>query len=261
MSKMTELKTVQEQYSSTKNLDIRISIHNKYSTNKQGFGNWIFEHYNFFDGCRILELGCGNGKMWKDKVYLIGDSSELILSDFSEGMLEEVRTEFQEEQHITIRQIDIENIPYEDETFDFVIANMMLYHIPDLHRGLSEVKRVLKPNGVFYCATFGMNGIHQYLNRVLYDNLNSVLVEGFVLQNGRRILTPHFSQVNEYIYEDSLAVTETDDLVNYFFSTINFGEKNELSRDEVYDKFDALKDQGIIKVPKDYGMFICVKVL
>lgn len=37
---------VQQQYKTTDNLNTRISIHTKYSTNKEGFGNWIFSHYD-----------------------------------------------------------------------------------------------------------------------------------------------------------------------------------------------------------------------
>lgn len=58
---------VQEQYKTADNLNTRISIHEKYSTNKLGFGNWLFSHYNFFSNNRILELGCGTGDMWRAK--------------------------------------------------------------------------------------------------------------------------------------------------------------------------------------------------
>jgi ubiquinone/menaquinone biosynthesis C-methylase UbiE len=259
MGKMTDAKTVQEQYSSSRNLDIRISIHSKYSTNKQGFGNWIFEHYKFFDGCRILELGCGNGQMWKGKISAIGSSSELILSDISDGMLEGVRAEYQDNDKISVQTIDIMDIPFEDETFDFVIANMMLYHVPDLQKGLSEVRRIMKKSGVFYCATFGVNGIQQFLTKMLYGEPAREQTEGFVLQNGSRYLSGYFSEINEFIYEDSLEVTDTCDLVDYFFTTIDFGQKQTLGREEVSLKFESLKSNGIIKVPKDYGMFVCVK--
>lgn len=36
----------------------------------------------------------------------------------------------------------------------YVIANRMLYHVPDLNKGLSEARRVLKNGGPFYCATY-----------------------------------------------------------------------------------------------------------
>ena len=46
---------------------------------------------------------------------------------------------------------DIQNLPYQDASFDVVIANMMLYHVPDIARGLSEVRRVLRRDGRFFC--------------------------------------------------------------------------------------------------------------
>ena len=63
------------------------------------------------------------------------------------------------------RVIDIQDIPYAEGEFDAVIANMMLYHVPDLNRGLSEVRRVLKKDGTFYCATYGEHGIVEYLRK------------------------------------------------------------------------------------------------
>ena len=132
MGNINDINKVSEQYSTPQNLDIRISIHEKYSTNKLGFGNWIYNHYEFFDGCKILELGCGNGNMWTNKTDVIGDKAELILSDLSDGMLDEAKIKLGKYNNIQFKKIDIMDIPYEDETFDFVIANMMLYHVPDL---------------------------------------------------------------------------------------------------------------------------------
>lgn len=80
--------TVIEQYKSATNLNTRISIHSKYSVNKMGFGNWIISRYEIKDGMRILELGCGTGDMWKNHINLLDYISEIILTDFSEGMLD-----------------------------------------------------------------------------------------------------------------------------------------------------------------------------
>ena len=46
-----------------------------------------------------------------------------------------------------------------NNTFEIVIANSMLYHVPEIDKALSEVRRVLKKDGVFYAATSGENGI------------------------------------------------------------------------------------------------------
>ena len=72
-------------------------------------------------------------------------------------------------KNVSFRQVDIQDIPYPDDSFDVVIANMMLYHVPDLRKGLTEVRRVLKPGGSFYCATTGTHGIAEYVQELLKD--------------------------------------------------------------------------------------------
>lgn len=61
MAALNDRAQVKEQYKTSANLNTRISIHQKYSVNKQGFGSWIFSQYRFRENDRILELGCGNG--------------------------------------------------------------------------------------------------------------------------------------------------------------------------------------------------------
>ena len=64
MASLNDRAQVKEQYKTSANLNTRISIHAKYSINKQGFGKWIYDQYRFCENDRILEPGCGNGGMW-----------------------------------------------------------------------------------------------------------------------------------------------------------------------------------------------------
>ena len=155
--------TVKNQYRTADKLNTRISIHSKYSTNKQGFGNWITSQYQIRDGASVLELGCGTGDMWIGKNAIISRCNRFILSDFSEGMLNKAKEMLHNQTGIEYRQIDIQDIPFADHEFDVVIANMMLYHVPDLQKGLREVNRVLKEDGAFYCATYGEHGMMEYI--------------------------------------------------------------------------------------------------
>ena len=151
--------SVRAQYSTAENLTKRMSIHEKYSVNPQGFGNWIVSQYRIEEGMSVLELGCGTGDMWAGRDVLIARCARLILSDFSEGMLAKARETLREQQKIEFQRIDIQDIPYPDDSFDVVSANMMLYHVPDIPKGLGEVRRVLKNTGTFYAATYGENGM------------------------------------------------------------------------------------------------------
>lgn len=257
MSDINDKTVVEKQYATSTNLNTRISIHDKYSTNKQGFGNWIFSHYEIDDGARVLELGCGTGSMWKGHDELIKKCSQLVLSDFSDVMVETTKNNVGAHPNITYRSIDIQNIPYDTATFDAVIANMMLYHVPDLPKALTEVRRVLKPNGKFYCATYGEHGIVEYLSKLLgeygvEDNVN----KNFTLQNGVEILSAVFKDVKKNIYEDSLAVTNIADLVDYIYSLSSMSSLSNVPREKIQTLLQSHMLNGVLTVPKEYGMFI-----
>ena len=260
-NRMKDAKAVKEQYSNSKNLNTRMSIHEKYSVNQLGFGNWLYQQYEFNDNMRILELGCGTGDLWANRIDYLHPGTSLILSDFSEGMVEIVRNKFSFHSGVSFEQINIEAIPYEAETFDMVIANMMLYHVPDLQQGLREVKRVLKTGGTFCCATFGENGIQGYLTGTLDGYGIKIDINGsFTLQNGADILKKHFAEVNRRDYIDALEVTVTEDLLDYLYSMASIGNLGNVTREELYRCFEASKDEkGIIHIPKEYGVFVCRK--
>ena len=257
---INETNTVKDQYRSSDNLSTRISIHDKYSTNKQGFGNWVFSNCQYATGCSILELGCGTGNMWIGRDEIVNASSRIVLSDFSEGMINTAKDNLKGYDKIKYQVIDIQDIPYEDDSFDIVIGNMMLYHVPDLDKGLSEVRRVLKPGGTFYCATFGEHGIVEYLSKVLgkygvTDNTNKI----FTLQNGAGLLGGFFSDVERKDYIDSLAVTAVNDIVDYLYSLSSMTDLNQLDRDEIVAALTSQMKDGVLNIPKEYGMFVCRK--
>lgn len=257
MSNMNDMSIVKRQYATPNNLNTRISIHDKYSTNKMGFRNWIVSNYRIDKGMKVLELGCGTGDMWKNRDGLISLCSQLVLSDFSEGMVETTKNNVGEYDNVEYKVIDIQEIPYKDETFDVVIANMMLYHVPDIEKGLGEVQRVLKSGGHFYCATYGEYGIIKYLSKILSvygveDNIS----KNFTLQNGYKILNRTFPKVKKLEYIDSLAVTNIDDMVEYIYSLSSMTSLNSVPKQVIKDVLMKNTTNGILNVPKEYGMFI-----
>ena len=127
MSNINDSAIVKQQYASANNLSTRISIHDKYSTNKMGFGNWIVSNYKIEKGMKVLELGCGTGDMWKGRETLVSACSKLILSDFSDGMVATTKETVGNYDNIEYRVLDIQEIPYENESFDIIIANTYVF--------------------------------------------------------------------------------------------------------------------------------------
>ena len=256
-AKVNDYETVQRQYSTADKLNTRISIHSKYSTNKQGFGNWITSHYRIREGMSVLELGCGTGEMWAGKDEIIRRCSRFVLSDFSEGMLDKARETLRDCAGIEYRTIDIQVIPFEDGAFDVVIANMMLYHVPDLFRGLREVRRVLKEDGRFYCATYGENGMMQYIAGLFSAyQVQEKTNNNFTLQNGGEKLRSVFEDVQRLLYEDSLEVTNVNDMADYIRSLTGMSDLQMLPEDTIRSVLERNMSGGVLRIPKDYGMFI-----
>jgi len=252
-----------EQYKNAKNLNDRISLHEKYSTNKQGWFNWLFEKIDFSKVNRLLELGCGNGKLWQEnKIDL--RNREIFLSDISEGMVEEVRNKLGSDFNCIVA--DAEKIPFKDAYFDSVIANHVLFYLNDLNQGLKEISRVLKSNGVLYCSTYGSRHMKEITDIVQnFDsriNLsNHSLYDVFGLENGECILKQYFTSVQRMDYQDSLEITESKPLIDYIMSC--HGNQNEilgprLSEFKEYIE-ELLQKDGKIVVTKQAGLFVCVK--
>ena len=249
-----EEKAVNEQYKTSEKLQIRMSIHQKYSTNRQGFGNWIFSHYCIENGMSVLELGCGTGEMWAGKDDLIARCSRLILSDLSEGMIEQAKRNVNQYGNLSFETIDIQDIPYPDNAFDIVIANMMLYHVPDIPKGLAEVRRVLKENGTFYSATYGEHGMMEYLCGLL--GLEDHTNRRFTLQNGKEQLLRFFADVRRDDYRDSLEITDAEDMADYIFSLSGLSELRRMPREQLLAALRKNMSGGKLCIPKEYGLFI-----
>lgn len=258
-----EEKNIIEQYKNAKNLNDRICLHEKYSTNSQGWFNWLFEKIDFSKVNRLLELGCGNGKLWQEnKIDL--RNREIFLSDISEGMVDEVRNKLGSDFNCIVA--DAEKIPFKDAYFDSIIANHVLFYLNDLNQGLKEISRVLKPNGVLYCSTYGSNHMKEITDIVQsFDsriNLsNHSLYDVFGLENGESILKQYFTSVQRMDYQDSLEITESKPLIDYIMSC--HGNQNEilgprLSEFKEYIE-ELLQNDGKIVVTKQAGLFVCEK--
>ena len=252
-----------EQYKNAKNLNDRISLHEKYSTNKLGWFNWLFNQIDFSRVNRLLELGCGNGKLWQENRIDLRNR-EIFLSDISEGMVEEVRNKLGTDFNCIVA--DAEKIPFKDEYFDSIIANHVLFYLNDLNLGLKEIDRVLKSDGILYCSTYGKNHMKEITEIVQnFDSRislsNHSLYDIFGLENGESILKEYFFNIQRMDYKDSLEITESKPLIDYIMSC--HGNQNEIlgPRLNEFKEYieELLENNGKIVVTKQAGLFICKK--
>ncbi len=254
-----------DQYKDASNLDARLEIHRRFSTNPYGWFNWIFDTLaKLPKDANVLELGSGSGALWVNIANKIPVNWNITLSDLSQGMLDAAwRNLVVTGRNFKFEQVDAQSIPYADETFDIVIANHMLYHVPDRPKALSEIKRVLKKGGHLIATTGGvshMKELTDWLQRADSDYDFSPFILPFTLENGREQLEKVFSKVTLSRYEDSLQVTDVDLLMAYLRSAIRASEvsEDELAKVKI-DLKKELKQSGSIFISKDSGLFEAIK--
>jgi ubiquinone/menaquinone biosynthesis C-methylase UbiE len=142
---VTEREELQEQYRTNTNLRARIDLHERFSTSAVSYPRWVFDGYAFGDEADVLELGCGDGNIWRENLDRIPDGWRLILSDLSPGMVEAARGAIGDRAEYVVA--DVQELPFADGSFDGVIANHMLFHVEDRASALAEIARVLRPAG------------------------------------------------------------------------------------------------------------------
>ncbi|MDY7077640.1 MAG: class I SAM-dependent methyltransferase [Chloroflexota bacterium] len=268
MSRVTDQEyLLSEQYQDASNLNARIQLHRRFSVNKYGLPRWVFDQFDFSPTSRILELGCGPANLWHENLDRVPKGWDSTLSDLSVGMVERARSNLQSSEHLfRYEVIDAQEIPFERGSFDGVIANHMLYHVPDIGRALSEIRRVLRPGGHFYATTVGeghMREMNELVSRFVGgDDLWSVASpKSFLLENGAELLSRSFSRVVLRRYEDELVITEAGPLVAYVQSMMV--EESVLSGERLgefvgYVDRELASKEAII-VTKDTGIFEAVR--
>ena len=87
---------------------------------------------------------------------------------------------------------DVQQLPFGDAQFDVVAAMWMLYHVPDLDRALAEIRRVLRPGGLFVAVT---NGDGPPRRAAGGRRAGGPVITGFSTQNGAERLEQHFERV------------------------------------------------------------------
>lgn len=158
---------------------------------------------------RVLEIGAGWGEL-SDRI-IDATGAEVITTDYAPLMVQAAK-----ERGLAVALADAQHLPFADGTFDVVVANLMLYHLPDIDAGLEEIKRVLTEDGHLVASAFGLGHLKE-----IWDFIGGSPTDlTFSQDNGAEWLERHFDRVEVRHGGGEVTFPDHDELRRYVASTM-----------------------------------------
>jgi SAM-dependent methyltransferase len=269
MTTYSDSDALNHQYANDAFLKIRQDIHSQYSVPKIDFTEWVISRLDWRGDECVLDVGSGAGTYFNTFRSHFPNLSYYGL-DRSPGMLAAHRAL----THLAAG--DAQHLPFADGAFDVVMANHMLYHVPDIDMALREFKRVLKPDGILIAATNSVQTMREFLallNRGMLllstpGNIHRRAMQPdssrFSLENGTRQLARHFYAVVRHDLPSELVFPKVEPVMAYMESLRSLREP-QLPRGVFWDDLmlivreqiaRAINHAGELKVEKLSGVLI-----
>lgn len=251
------------QYRTPGKLAVRAAIHERFSTSAQRWSGWVFDQLDLQPGERVLEVGAGPAWLWRENRARLPVGLRVVLSDISPGMMQEARTPLRSLSGFAFSVVDAAALPFPDASVDVVVANHMLYHVPDVAQAVSEFKRVLRRGGRLLASTNGsrhLRELHHLIREVVPQySVNFARNGAFPLENAVTALAV-IGPADLRRFDDSLWVTEAEPLAAYIASLWDceglIGNWEQALSRLIRARIEA---NGGIRITKDSGLVIAVK--
>jgi ubiquinone/menaquinone biosynthesis C-methylase UbiE len=273
----------EELYATDELLAIRIRTHELYTRPQIDFPGWVLSHIPWRGDEIVLDVGCGAG-IYIEPVLARVKVGRLISADLSMGMLGDVADKKLKGQRdmsarIVLLNADMISLPLPDAYCDVVLANHMLYHVPDIEQAVAEAWRVLRTGGYFIAATNGrdsMQILRDEFARACWALDHPVEVPArffaarFSLENGRDYIAPHFPEVKQAIFESYLVFPEAKPALDYLRSMCSMWHLYaaqlppsitwETVLEQIIRQIEAhIARHGEFRVSKTSGVFVGIK--
>jgi SAM-dependent methyltransferase len=160
---------------------------------------------------RVLEVGCGWGEFAARMAAELG--IEAVAVDLSSRVVGLAR-----ERGVGAHVGDVQQLPFADGAFDCAVANWMLYHVPDIDRGLAQLARVLRPGGRLVASTNSSRHLEELWLLVGRDKSRET--RHFFSEDGEELLRRHFAHVRRVDLESPITFASADEVRGYVASSV-----------------------------------------
>lgn len=264
----------EKMYSNESQLSTRIRTHELYTQPKQDFTAWVLDQITWHGIQRVMDVGCGAGFYIQPLHNRLAAGSLIISADLSLGMLRDVAAK-PFAAHSNLLNANVHRIPLPEASLDVVLANHMLYHVPDIPAALAEVRRVLRPGGFLLAATNSVRSMTRFKEEIqaAYHQLGfpiqfpDAITDQFSLENGQALLQQAFPDVRSQRFESALVFPEAAPVcayVNSLYDGYAPDLPDQVSWEQVLRLVEEhvkqiIQQEGEYRVEKTTGMFIAQK--
>jgi len=250
----------QKAYATDEQLLIRYRTHEEYSQPKVDFHRWVVDILPWRGDEWVLDVGAGPGSYFA-LVQKHAPQGYHVAGDLSFGMAQKAHQNATKgDSAVHVLNMDVQKLPFPDDTFDVVLANHMLYHVPDLPGALVELRRVLRPSGCLVATTNSQNTMPEF--DTLARRACTLLgypkqefrsgVEPFALESGTRLLARYFRAVARYDLPSTFHFTEAEPAIAYLDSLRALREP-QLPEDVAWEAYMDIMEKQITRLIRHFG--------
>jgi SAM-dependent methyltransferase len=254
---------LRRQYADDTHLRTWQDTHDRYSVPRVNFPEWVLSRTTWRGSERVLDVGSGIG-IYREALTVFAPNADYTALDHSFGILLRNPNE---------RRMlgDAQALPFQDDTFDVILANHMLHHVQNIPQALREFRRVLKPDGVLLTATNSLETMPEFsalMRRaiMLLSPPGSIHVQPpmpdhtpFSLENGTRLLAREFYAVVRHDLPSTLVFKEVEPAMLYLESRRETQEP-QLPPGIYWDDVMALMREQLHRVLKHFNELVVNKL-
>jgi SAM-dependent methyltransferase len=203
VNQLNDPAVVASQYATEENLRARQALYEK--TTGPHPHDVLWSVLSDLSPRHVLEVGGGPGELSERMLKELGVTVTFV--DISPRMVELARA-----RGVDARVGDVQDLPFSDGSFDTAVAAWMLYHVPDIDRGISELARILCPGGKLLAVTNSVHHLRELRDLINYPPGREEL---FSRENGEQFLRRHFSHVERHDADGTVIARDRAKLVAY----------------------------------------------
>lgn len=178
------------------------------------YDGWLFDYETEIENCQtpIVDLGCGMGN---NTIYLIEKGKNVMACDYSEVAIQTIQDEIPQAQ---TKLFDMsQKIPLEDNFTSIVIADLSIHYFTQeiTEKVISEIKRILKPNGVLLFRVNSIKDNHFISN---HTEIDKEFIWQPKWQKSKRLFSE--SSIREFFADWKIEKIKEEKMLRYEFEKI-----------------------------------------